>query len=70
LLTPDLQLLAQAIGANYLYFDGENGLREAIHSNSVTLVEVSVGDSNAIRMDRAKGLVRHTARRALRKIRG
>jgi acetolactate synthase I/II/III large subunit len=70
LLTPDLPLLAQAIGANYLYFDGENTLREVIHSNSVTLVEVSVGDSAAIRMDRAKGLVRHAARRALRKLRG
>jgi acetolactate synthase-1/2/3 large subunit len=69
LLTPDLALLAQAIGANYLYFDGENNLREAIHSNSVTLVEVSIGDSNAIRIDRAKGLVRQTARRALRKLR-
>jgi acetolactate synthase-1/2/3 large subunit len=70
LLTPDLQLLAQAIGANYLYFEGEDALSEVIHGNSVTLVEVSVGDSNAIRMDRAKGLVRHTARRAFRKIRG
>ena len=71
LLTPDLQLLAQAIGANYLYFDGdaENTLREVIRSNSVTLVEVSIGDSNAIRMDRAKGLIRNTARRALKKLR-
>jgi acetolactate synthase-1/2/3 large subunit len=71
LLTPDLQLLAQAIGANYLYFDGdaESTLREVIHSDSVTLVEVSVGDSNAIRMDRAKGLIRHTARRALKRLR-
>jgi acetolactate synthase-1/2/3 large subunit len=71
LLTPNLQLLAQAIGANYLYFDGdaENTLREVIHSNSVTLVEVSIGDSNAIRMDRAKGLIRNTARRALKKLR-
>ena len=70
LLTPDLQLLAQAIGANYLYFNGdaENTLREVIHSNSVTLVEVSVGDSNAIRMDRAKGLVRNTARRVLKRL--
>jgi acetolactate synthase-1/2/3 large subunit len=66
LLTPDLALLAQAIGANYLYFEGgsENTLRDVINSNSVTLVEVSVGDSNAIRMNRAKGLVRHMARRA------
>jgi acetolactate synthase-1/2/3 large subunit len=66
LLTPDLALLAQAIGANYLYFEGdsENTLREIINGNSVTLVEVSVGDSNAIRMNRAKGLVRHMARQA------
>jgi acetolactate synthase I/II/III large subunit len=69
LLTPDLQLLAQAIGANYLYLEDENALSEVIHRNSVTLVEVSVGDSNAIRMDRAKGLVRNTARRALKKLR-
>lgn len=68
LLTPDLALLAQAIGANYFYFDGhpENTLRDVIKSNSVTLVEVSVGDSNAIRVDRVKGLVRHTARRVLK----
>jgi acetolactate synthase I/II/III large subunit len=66
LLTPDLALLAQALGANHLYFDGdaENALQEVISSGSVTLVEVSVGDSNAIRIDRAKGLVRQTARRA------
>jgi acetolactate synthase-1/2/3 large subunit len=72
LLTPDLALLAQAIGANYLYFDSdsESTLRDVIHSKSVTLVEVSVGDSNAIRIDRAKGLIRHTARRALKKLRG
>jgi acetolactate synthase-1/2/3 large subunit len=68
LLTPDLALLAQAIGADYLYFDGdaENTLRQVVAGDSVTLVEVSVGDSNAIRLDRAKGLVRHTARRALK----
>jgi acetolactate synthase I/II/III large subunit len=68
LLTPDLALLAQAIGANYLYFDSdsENILRDVIGSNSVTLVEVSLGDSNAIRMDRVKGLARHTVRRALK----
>jgi acetolactate synthase-1/2/3 large subunit len=68
LLTPDLALLAQATGANYLYFDGdaENALRQTISSDSVTLVEVSVGDSNAIRVDRVKGLARHTARRALK----
>jgi acetolactate synthase I/II/III large subunit len=70
LLTPDLQLLAQAVGANYLYFESERALNEVINSNSVTLVEVSVGDSTAIRMDRAKGLVRNTARRALKKLRG
>jgi acetolactate synthase-1/2/3 large subunit len=69
LLTPDLALLAQAIGADYLYFDNEaeSDLKAAIGGGSVTLVEVSVGDSNAIRMDRAKGLVRHAGRRALKR---
>ncbi len=68
LLTPDLALLAQAMRADYLYFDkeGENELRAAIGGDAVTLVEVSVGDSNAIRVDRARGLLRHTARRAVR----
>ena len=68
LLTPDLALLAESMGANYLYFDGdsENILRDVVTSRSVTLVEVRVGDSSAIQVDRAKGLIRHTARRALK----
>ena len=68
LLTPGLALLAQAMGADYLFFDGnsENVLRDVVEGDSVTLVEVSVGDSNAIRLDRAKGLVRNSARRALK----
>ncbi len=68
LLTPNLELFAQAVGANYAYLDGdaESVLRTAIESNAVTLVEVSVGDSNSIRAERVKALARETSRKVLK----
>jgi acetolactate synthase-1/2/3 large subunit len=67
LLTPDLALFAQAVGASYVYLanDAEDVLRRVIGSRGVTLVEVAVGDSPAMRLEQAKGLARQTARRFL-----
>ncbi|HZR58786.1 MAG TPA: thiamine pyrophosphate-binding protein [Terriglobales bacterium] len=68
LQTPNLELFAQAVGANYAYLDGdaESVLRAAMESNSVTLVEVNVGDSNSIRAERIKALTRETSRKILK----
>jgi acetolactate synthase I/II/III large subunit len=64
--TPDLSLFAEAVGAAYvrLESDAEQTLRAAIHQDGVTLVEVNVGDTAAIRVARAKGLARRTAKHA------
>jgi acetolactate synthase-1/2/3 large subunit len=64
--TPDLSLFAEAVGAAYVQLesDAEETLRAAIHQDGVTLVEVNVGDSSTIRVARAKGLARRTAKRA------
>ncbi len=64
--TPDLSLFAEAVGAAYVQLesDAETTLRAAIHREGVTLVEVNVGDSPTIRVARAKGLARRTAKRA------
>ncbi|MCU1298476.1 MAG: hypothetical protein JWO91_2754 [Acidobacteriaceae bacterium] len=68
LLTPNLELFAQAVGADYVYLEGnaESVLRTAIQSNTVTLVEVSLSDSNAIHAERVKALARETGRKALK----
>ncbi len=65
LLNPDLPLFAEAIGANYFYLDGdaENTLRAAINQSGVTLVEVGLGDSTGMRVERAKGFARQGVRR-------
>lgn len=67
LLNPDLQLFAEALGAAYvrLESDGERTLREVFNSGRVTLVEVSVADSNGMFRERVKGLGRSSARRVL-----
>ncbi len=67
LLNPDLSLFAEAIGANYFYLDGdaENTLRAALNQSGVTLVEVALGDSAAMRVERAKGIARQGARRVV-----
>lgn len=67
LLTPDFAGLAAALGARYSRCDGEaeGVLRGAIGSGEVTLVEVPIGDSTAIHVSRARGLVKGTVRRAL-----
>jgi acetolactate synthase-1/2/3 large subunit len=67
-VNPDFEALAGAIGVEYSCCDGdaEGVLRAAILRASPTLVEVVLGDSAAIRLERAKGLARGTARRALR----
>lgn len=67
LLTPDFAAFAAALGARYLRCDGdvEGVLRGAIGSGEVTLVEVPIGDSAAIHVSRARGLVKGTVRRAL-----
>jgi acetolactate synthase-1/2/3 large subunit len=67
ILNPDFGAFAAAVGAQYAFVDGnaEQVLRNAVNSAHVTLVEVKVGDSPAIHLMRAKGLVRKTARAAL-----
>jgi len=67
ILNPDFGAFAAAVGAQYACVDGNamEVLRNAINSARVTLVEVKVGDSPAIHLMRAKGLVRETARAAL-----
>ena len=67
ILNPDFGTFASAVGAQYALIDGnaEQILQSAVGSPHVTLVEVLVGDSAAIRAVRAKGLARETARRVL-----
>ncbi len=67
LSTPDLELFAHAIGAEYLRMEGDAAdvLRRAMTPDGVTVVEVKVGDSAAMRIQRAKGLARRTTRLAL-----
>jgi acetolactate synthase-1/2/3 large subunit len=68
LVTPNLELFAQAVGAGYVYLEGnaEAVLRSAIKSQAVMLVEVSLSDSKAIHVERVKALARETGRKALR----
>jgi acetolactate synthase-1/2/3 large subunit len=67
LLNPDFEAFAAAAGAQYLRCEGdaESVLRHAIGSGEVTLVEVPLGDSDAIRRARIRGLAKSAARRAL-----
>jgi acetolactate synthase-1/2/3 large subunit len=67
LQTPDLAHFAQAVGAKYSLLEGdaEGALRAAMDHSGVTLVEVKVGDSAAVRLQQVKGLARHTAQGAL-----
>ncbi len=64
LCTPNLELFAQSIGANYIDLseDTLESLRGAAGGDYVTLVEVSVGENAAFLKARAKGLARQTAR--------
>jgi acetolactate synthase-1/2/3 large subunit len=68
ILNPDFEAFANAVGVAYARGDGdvEGMLRTAIQRDSPTLVEVVLGDSAAIRVERARGLARGSARRALR----
>lgn len=65
--TPDLEALARAMGVGYRLVDGDptSVLRDAIAQASPTLVEVRLGDSNAIRKMRRVGLATAAARRVL-----
>ena len=67
LLNPDLSLFAEAIGVNYFYLDGDtdNTLHAALNQTGVTLVEVGLGDSAGMRVERAKGIARQGARRMI-----
>ncbi len=68
LLNPDFEAFATAVGVAYARCEGdpESVFRTAIERDGPTLVEVRLGDSPAIRVDRAKGLARGMARRTLR----
>lgn len=64
LLTPQLDLLAGALGANYLAFDqGSESLRQALETKGVTIVDVRVGDSVGSHIQRAAGVARTIVRR-------
>lgn len=65
--TPDLKALAAAMGVDYRLVDGDpqSVLRDAIANAGPTLVEVRLGDSNAIRRMRSLGLASEAARRVL-----
>ena len=67
LFNPDLSLFAEAIGANYFYLHGEaeSTLRAALNQNGVTIVEVGLSDSAGMRVARAKGIARQSARRLI-----
>jgi acetolactate synthase I/II/III large subunit len=67
ILNPDFGAFAAAVGAQYAFIDGnaEQVLQSAVASEHVTLVEVAVGDSQAIHLMRGKGIVRETVRRTL-----
>jgi acetolactate synthase-1/2/3 large subunit len=73
---PDVAALAATIGANYLRLEGdaERVLGEALAFDGVTLLEVDVGDSPAVRWMRAKTLAKRAAgpraRRWLQRLRG
>jgi acetolactate synthase I/II/III large subunit len=73
LLTPNLALFAQSLGANYIRLnaDSKQAFASAILSRSVTLVEVAVTESTGMRASRAKGVLRRVAKesRSLRAIR-
>ena len=68
ILNPDFEAFANAVGVAYARGEGdvEGMLRTAIQRDSSHLVEVVLGDSAAIRVERARGLARGSARRALR----
>jgi acetolactate synthase-1/2/3 large subunit len=67
LTTPDISLLAAAVGAQYAKLDSNpvETLRAAIQFDGVSVVEVDVSDSMAVRTQRMKGLARQTARRTI-----
>jgi acetolactate synthase-1/2/3 large subunit len=67
LKTPDLEALAAAMAVDYHLVDGDPGpvLRAAIGHPGPTLVEVRLGDSNAMRAMRGVGLATAAARRVL-----
>jgi acetolactate synthase-1/2/3 large subunit len=68
LVTPDLGVLAHSMGLAYRSIDNDVDvvLAEALRSNAPMLLEVKVGDSNAVRRERAKGIVRGVARRLMK----
>jgi acetolactate synthase I/II/III large subunit len=65
LQNPDFSLLATAIGTRYALADGDIGpvVREALAGGGVTLIEVPVGDSPAMRRAAAVARVREGGRR-------
>ncbi len=65
---PDLEALAQAVGATYRLLEGNAlvGLRAAFGSPGVKLVEVLLGEGLAVRRAHARGLVSGALRRLRR----
>lgn len=67
LLGPDLQLFAESMGAVYTHLDSDANktLAAAVSSNTLQLIDITLRDPRAFVLERAKGMVRASARRAL-----
>lgn len=66
ILNPDYEAFAGAVGARYAVLEGDAAavLADAVRGQGVSLLEVRLGDSPAIRRARGKGLVHGAARRS------
>lgn len=67
LLTPDLEVFAEALGIRYRRIEGRPAetLRAAVEDGRPTLVEVRLRDSSGIRKQRRRGRAKHLVRRTL-----
>ena len=67
LRNPNFEAFAQSVGADYLHVEGDSEpmLSAAVRSSGVTLVEVTLGDSAAIRVRRGQSMARETVRAAI-----
>jgi acetolactate synthase-1/2/3 large subunit len=67
LALPDIESYARALGASYFKADGyaEAALRQALGSNGVVVVDVTVKDTLMMRVEQAKGFGRSATRRML-----
>jgi acetolactate synthase-1/2/3 large subunit len=67
LLNPDFEELAHSLGARYerIGADAEGAFARALAASEVTVLELVLGDAPGLLRERAKGLARGAARRAM-----